>query len=115
MNIHSKYPVNLFRCLSHVYYGGVLGQSNKFALYLPDRSIWVLLLWMIHVISVVYLLCFSARLFIVALWSPDGIGLTSCLSFMMSNCMFVTFPLVSWVRCGNLVVLIPGLCPLFLF
>ena len=27
-------------------------------------------------------------------------GLTSWLSFVMSNCEVVTFPLVSWVRCG---------------
>ena len=40
----------------------------------------------------------SARLFICALWSPAGKGLTSWLSFVVSNCEFVTFPLVSWVR-----------------
>ena len=45
-------------------------------------------------------LCFCARLFIDALWSPAGKGLTSWLSFVMSNCEVVTFPLVSWVRCG---------------
>ena len=39
----------------------------------------------IHVISVVCLLCFRARLFIVALWSSAGKGLTSRLSFVMSN------------------------------
>ena len=41
------------------------------------------------------------RLFICALWSPAGKGLTSWLSFVVSNCEFVTFPLVSWVRCGT--------------
>ena len=46
------------------------------------------------------LLCFQARLFVDALWSPAGKGLTSWLSFVMSNCDVVTFPLVSWVRCG---------------
>ena len=35
-----------------------------------------------------------------ALWSPAGKGLTSWLSFLMSNCEVVTFPLVSWVRSG---------------
>ena len=40
-------------------------------------------------------------LFIDALWSPAGKGLTSCLSFVMSNCEFVTFPLVSWGRCDT--------------
>ena len=32
------------------------------------------------------LLCFRARLFIDALWSPAGKGLTFWLSFMISNC-----------------------------
>ena len=36
-----------------------------------------------------------------ALWLPAEKGVTSWLSFMMSNCEFVTFPLVSWVRCGT--------------
>ena len=40
-------------------------------------------------------------LFIVALWSSAGKGMTSWLSFVMSNCEFVTFPLVSWFRCGT--------------
>ena len=38
---------------------------------------------------------------ICALGSPAGKGLTSWLSFVVSNCEFVTFPLVSWVRCGT--------------
>ena len=41
------------------------------------------------------------RLFICALWSPAGKGQTSWLSFVVSNREFVTFPLVSWVRCGT--------------
>ena len=32
---------------------------------------------------------------------PAGKGLTSWLSFVVSNCEFVAFPLVSWVRCGT--------------
>ena len=47
-----------------------------------------------------FLLCFHARLFVDALWSPAGKGLTSWLPFVMSNCDVVTFPLLSWVRCG---------------
>ena len=46
------------------------------------------------------LLCFHASLFVDALWSPAGKGLTSWLSFVMSNGSVVTFPLVFWVRCG---------------
>ena len=30
-----------------------------------------------------------------------GKELTSWLSFVVSNCEFVTFSLVSWVRCGT--------------
>ena len=37
-------------------------------------------------------MCF---VFICALWLPAGKGLTSWLSFVVSNCEFVTFPLVS--------------------
>ena len=51
--------------------------------------------------SVLCLLCLCALLFICALWSPAGKGLTSWLSFVVSNCEFVTFPLVSWVGCGT--------------
>ena len=50
-----------------------------------------------YVFSVICLLCHCARLFICALWTPDGKGLTSWLSFVVSNCEFVT----SWVRCGT--------------
>ena len=42
-----------------------------------------------------------ARLFVCALWSPAGKGPTSWLSFVVSTCEFVTFPLVSLVRCGS--------------
>ena len=60
----------------------------------------MLLLWIIYVISVLFLLCFRACSFINALWSSAGNGLKSWLSFVMSNCEVVTFPLVSWVTCG---------------
>ena len=57
-------------------------------------------------VSVLCLLCLCVRLFMCALWSPAGTGggdggLASWLSFVVSNCEFVTFPLVSWVRCGT--------------
>ena len=70
--------------------------------YFTDHSKAVLLLWIFYVFrSVLCLLCLCARLFICALWSPAGKGLTSWLSYMVSNCEFVTFPLESWVRCGT--------------
>ena len=51
----------------------------------------------IYVFSVLCLLCLCAHLFICALWSPAGKGLTAWISFVVSNCKFVTFPLVSLV------------------
>ena len=51
--------------------------------------------------SVLPLLCLCVSLFICALWSPAGKGLTSLLPFVVSKCESVTFPLVSWVRCGT--------------
>ena len=42
----------------------------------------------------------SCTLFVDKLWSPAGKGLTSGLSFVMSKCDVVTFPLVSLVRCS---------------
>ena len=51
---------------------------------------------------VLCLLCLCMRLFICALWwSSAGKGLTSWPSFVVSNCEFVTFSLVSWVGCGT--------------
>ena len=54
---------------------------------------------------------FCARLFICALWSPAGKGMTSWLSFVMSTVSF-TFPLVYLGQVWNLIVSIPDLCTL---
>ena len=56
------------------------------------------------------LLCFHARLFVDALWSPAGKGLISWLSFVMSNCDVV---ILGQVWC--LIVSIPDLCLLTFF
>ena len=56
---------------------------------------------LLYVFSALCLLCLCERLFICASCSPAGKGLTSWLSFAVSNCEFVTVPLVSWVRCGT--------------
>ena len=69
--------------------------------YFTDRSKAVLLCGYFMFFSVLCLLWLCTRLFICTLWSPAGKGLTSWLSFVVSNCEFVTFPLVSWVRCGT--------------
>ena len=50
--------------------------------------------------SVLCLLCLCARLFICALWSSAGKGLTSWLWFVVYTCKSVTFPLASWSSVG---------------
>ena len=56
--------------------------------------------------------CFHARLFIDALWSPAGKGLTFWLLFTMSNCHF---PIRILCQAWCLIVSIPDLCPLSYF
>ena len=73
--------------------------SSPLVKYITDHSKAMLHLWIIYVISVLFLLCIHAHLFIDVLGSPDGKGLTTWLWFVIS-CEGVTFPLVSWVRCG---------------
>ena len=46
------------------------------------------------------IICLRARLFVSALWPSAGKGLVSWLSFVMSSCGVVIFPLVFWVRRG---------------
>ena len=76
----------------------------------------MLLLRIIYDISVLFLLCFRARLFIGALWSPAGKGLTSWLSFVISGCEVVTFPLIGILgQMWCLIVSIPDLCPFSYF
>ena len=65
------------------------------------------LLW---VFSVLCLLCICMRLFICALWSPAEKGLTSWLSFVVSSCEFVTFPIGILGQVWYLIVSIPDLC-----
>ena len=55
------------------------------------------------------------RLFICALWSPPGKGLTSWLSFVVSSCEFVTFPFRILGQVWSLIVSIPDLCTLTYF
>ena len=55
------------------------------------------------------------HLFIAALWSPAGKGLTSKLLLVMFNCVFVTFPCVILGQVWCLIVSIPDLCRLSYF
>ena len=52
------------------------------------------------------------RLFIAALWSPAGKGLTFWFLFVMFNCVFVTFPSGILGQVRYLIVWIPDLCRL---
>ena len=61
------------------------------------------------------LLCFHARLFVDALWSPAWKGLNSWLSFVMSYCDGVIFPIGILGQVWCLIVSIPDLCPLSYF
>ena len=56
-----------------------------------------------------------SRLLIAALWSPAGKGLSSWLSFVVLNCVVVTFPFGILGQVRYLIVSIPDLCPLSYF
>ena len=71
--------------------------------------------WIIYVISVLFCYAFMHVLFVDALWSPAGKGLTFWLSFVVSNCEFVTFPLVSWVRLYRFLIFAPLLTSILEF
>ena len=62
--------------------------------------------------SVLCLLCLCARQFICSLWSPAGKRLTAWLSFVVSYCEFVTFPMDILGQDRYLIVSIPDLCTL---
>ena len=74
----------------------------------------VLTLWIICVKKCFVFVIFS-RLFIAALWSPAGKGLTSWLLFVMFNCVFVTYPCGILGQVWYLIVSIPDLCRLSYF
>ena len=69
--------------------------------YFTDRSKTVLLLWIFYVFvlsSVCYVLCASVYMcFVVTCWERADLLALVCGVFFE----FVTFPLVSWVRCGT--------------
>ena len=69
--------------------------------YFTDRSKAVLLLWIFYVFvlsCVCYVLCASVYMcFVVTCWERADLLALVCGVFWE----FVTFPLVSWVRCGT--------------
>ena len=56
-----------------------------------------------------------SRLFIAALRSPAGKGLTSCHLFVMFTCVCVTFPCGILGQVWCFIVSIPALCRLYYF
>ena len=75
----------------------------------------VLLLWIFYgFFSVLCSLCLCARLFICALWSPAGKGLTSLLSFVVSY-LECHFPIGILDQVRHLIVSIPDFCILTYF
>ena len=68
-----------------------------------------------HLCYLCFVFVMLSRLFIAALWSPAGKGLTSWLSFVMFNCVFVTVPCGILGHVWYLVVSIPDLCHLSYF
>ena len=64
--------------------------------------------------SVLCLLCLCARLFICALWSPAGKGLTSWLSYVVFT-VSLSLPVGILGRVWYLIVSIPDLCTLTYF
>ena len=65
-----------------------------------------------HLCDLCLVFVMLSRLFIAALWSPAGKGLTSWLTYVMFNCVFVTFPCGILGQVWYLIVSIPDLCHL---
>ena len=64
---------------------------------------------------VLFSYAFMSRLFVDALWSPAGKGLTSWLSFVMSKLWSCHFPIGILGQVWCLIVSIPDLCSLSYF
>ena len=75
------------------------------------RLLWILC----YLCLVFFMLSDEARLFIAALWSPAGKGLTSWLLFVMFICVFVTFPCGILGQVWYLIASIPDFCRLSYF
>ena len=68
-----------------------------------------------HLCYLCLMLFMLSRLFIAALWSSTGKGLTSWLLFVMFICVFVIFPCGILGQVWYLIVSIPDLCRLSFF
>ena len=56
---------------------------------------------MVHLCCLCLVFVMLSRLFIAALWSPAGKGLSSLLLFVMFIVISLLSHVVSWVRCGT--------------
>ena len=74
--------------------------SESNTTYSQTRSIQLFLLWINCALCLVFLMLL--RLFIAALWSPAGKGLTSWVLLVMFIVFLLLSHVVSWVRCGTL-------------
>ena len=90
--------------LIHIWIKGEVGAVNCLSppvKHFTDRSTAVLLLWIFYVFVlsyVCYVLCASVYMcFVVTCWERADLLALVCGVY----CEFVTFPLVSWVRCGT--------------
>ena len=80
-------PLNRFKPSSKIFYWPFQGGTS-----------FVDLFWFFFYLVFAMPLCSSVYMcLMVTCWKR----LNSLLSFVVSNCEFVTFPLVSWVRCGT--------------
>ena len=90
--------LKLWKCYQDIISYTALSPPVK---YFTDRSKAVLLLWIFYVFvlsCVCYVLCASVYMcFVVTCWERADLLALVCGVF----CEFVTFPLVSWVRCGT--------------
>ena len=68
-----------------------------------------------HLCYFCIVLVMLSRLLVAALWSSAGKGLTSWLSFVVFNCVVVTFPFGILGLVLYLIVSIRNLCPLSYF
>ena len=107
LNRHHKRHLTATFLLLVSYYTIIDFNEIDMRIYLPEkvvlprniftnRSKAVLLVWIIFV----FLSCVWYAIVRIGLFVPCG-QLTSWLSFVMSNCEFVTFPFISWVWCGT--------------
>ena len=92
-------------------------EAGAVKLVKPSNKIYLLAVpWRYFFCVFLSCVCYAfARLFFDALLSPAGRGLAAWLSFVMSNCVFVTFPCGILGQVWYLIVSIPDLCPLSYF